>query len=114
VSPARLREIADTLPGYVCGQIKFHADAWERDLADVEHFRTLARGYMDERDEARAELAAALEATREEGRRAGIKEVVAWLRAGRKRHPQPMVLDDLADLIDSNLNAPAEPGKNTP
>ena len=58
MTPARLREIADTLPGYVCGQIKFHADAWERDIADVEHFRTLARGYMDERDEARAELAA--------------------------------------------------------
>lgn len=33
MSPARLREIADTLPGYVCGQIKFHADAWERDIA---------------------------------------------------------------------------------
>ena len=33
MTPARLREIADTLPGYVCGQIKAHADAWERDLA---------------------------------------------------------------------------------
>ena len=47
------------LPGYVRGQIEAHADAWERDLADVEHFRTLARGYMDERDEARKALAAA-------------------------------------------------------
>ena len=59
MSPARLREIAATLPGYVCGQLQVLADAWERDLADVEHFRTLARGYMDERDEARKALAAA-------------------------------------------------------
>lgn len=56
VTPARLREIADTLPGYVCGQLLTHADAWERDLADVERFRKLARGYMDERDEARREV----------------------------------------------------------
>ena len=56
MTPARLRAIADTLPGYVCGQIEAHADAWERDLADVEHFRKLARGYMDERDEARREI----------------------------------------------------------
>ena len=59
MTPARLRAIADTLPGYVCGQIEAHADAWERDLADVEHVRKLARGYMDERDEARKALAAA-------------------------------------------------------
>lgn len=56
MSPARLREIADTLPGYVCGQLQVLADAWDRDLADVERFRKLARGYMDERDEARREL----------------------------------------------------------
>ena len=59
MTPARLRAIADTLPGYVCGRLKAHADAWERDLAEVEHSRTLARGYMDERDEARKALAAA-------------------------------------------------------
>ena len=35
MTPARLRAIADTLPGYVCGQIEAHADAWERDLAVV-------------------------------------------------------------------------------
>ena len=52
MSPARLRAIADTLPGYVCGRLQALADAWERDLADVERFRKLARGYMDERDEA--------------------------------------------------------------
>ena len=45
MSPARLREIAATLPGYVCGQLEALADAWERD-------RAMARVYMDERDEA--------------------------------------------------------------
>ncbi len=31
-----------------------------RDIADVEHFRTMARGYMDERDEARATVSACM------------------------------------------------------
>ena len=92
MTPARLREIADTLPGYVCGQIEALADAWERD-------RAMARNYMNERDEAReeavkmqrwAEEAAAAEnaSTREMvGATAAERAaVVAWLR--REHHPE--------------------------
>lgn len=56
MTPARLRAIAAMLPGYVCGQIETLADAWERDLADVDRFRAMAREYMDERDQLRREL----------------------------------------------------------
>lgn len=39
MTPARLREIADTLPGYVCGQLQTLADAWERDIASSADLR---------------------------------------------------------------------------
>ena len=81
----------EEIPGYVCGQIEALADAWERD-------RAMARGYMDERDEAReeatkmqrwAEEAAAAEnaSTRElVGAKAAERAtIVAWLR--REHHP---------------------------
>lgn len=79
VSPARLREIATNLPGYVCEQIQAHADAWERDLADVDRFRKLARGYMDERDEAQrwTEEAAAAENSNAKDLRAALAEIEA-------------------------------------
>ena len=136
MSPARLREIADTLPGYVCGQIKFHADAWERDIADVEHFRTLARGYMDERDEARAELAAALD--REERLRSTLDELrlasverrqaienlhnvskdkqarINELTAEVERLRLAAGGADRAAAVTRDPNSPAEPGKGTP
>lgn len=92
--PARLREIAATLPGYVCGQLQVLADAWDRDLADVERFRGMARGYMDERDEARrwTEEAAAAENANAKDLRAALEaaeaelaSVLAWLH--RPHHP---------------------------
>jgi hypothetical protein len=61
VSPARLREIADTLPGYVCGQIKAHADAWERDIAssaDLRIEREAHAATRAERDRLRESAAA--------------------------------------------------------
>ena len=45
-------------PAGVTGQLDDHAEAWALDLADVENFRKLARGYMDQRDAALVELAA--------------------------------------------------------
>ncbi len=44
MTPAWLRDQADLL----CTQLNTLADAWERDLADVDRFRALARSYMDE------------------------------------------------------------------
>lgn len=89
MTPARLREIAATLPGYVCGQLETLADAWERDRDDVDRFRSMARSYMDERDEALRweERAAAAENANAKDLRAAIEAaeaehaaVLAWLR----------------------------------
>ena len=79
----------------ICGQVKVHADLWECDLADVERFRTLAREYMDERDEALRweEKAAADENANAKDLRAALDAaevelafVLAWLR--RPHHPE--------------------------
>ena len=67
MTPARLREIADTLPGYVCGQLQTLADAWERDLASssaalrIEHkaHAALLAATRAERDRLRESAAAA-------------------------------------------------------
>ena len=65
MTPARLREIAAGLPGYVCGQLQTLADAWERDIASsadlrIEHeaHAALLAATRAERDRLRESAAA--------------------------------------------------------
>lgn len=68
-----------------------------RALEDIPALVAEVRRLREERD-----------AAREEGRREHHAYVVAWLRHGIKRHPQPGVLADLACLLESN-GAPVGP-----
>ena len=101
MSPARLREIADTLPGYVCGQLQTLADAWERDLASSAALRI--------EHEAHAALLAATRAERDrlrESAAAAAPDLAATVIA----------LSEERDRLRAILATyePAEPGKNTP
>lgn len=81
---------------------------WSRrayaDAAFIAHARTDIPALVAEVRRLREER----DAVREEGRRENLASVVAWLRRGIKRHPQPGVLADLACLLESN-GAPVGP-----
>lgn len=56
--------------------VQDHADAWDRDLADVERFRALARKHGDERDAAMKLLADVMESLRWSTERDDVRDPV--------------------------------------
>ena len=80
MTPARLREIAAGLPGYVCGQLQTLADAWERDIAssaDLRIEREAHAATRAERDRLRATVDSIAEAVGAHTKGARFVEMIA-------------------------------------
>lgn len=96
---ATVAEAIEALVAHWRGVMERLREEQRRDLADVDHFRAMARRHMDERDAAEARGA--------ERERAAI---VADLRETAKRLNGEAALEDAADRYDSNAhNNPGAP-----